>query len=664
MNNKSNNVRYVEGLLEFAIDSLAQFPSGYVPDQSVYDELCPQDGTLGIRDILSRSGAMARINKITEAWPKSFHSAFLQCGELLGRCFQSYGVLKPISILEAFEFGIHHPKLMNMAAMAADLPEGFLQDSAYQHLIEAVRVFYTPFGKTIVTLLGRNAFNWLVAPSELNVPRLQAHEFSRDGWANFDEIADQVEIEEDLVYLGNSNQENAKIIVATSWTMVALASFMEPTIFVGEHHPYLSSVRPSQGTVSYGRGINLITSFDTDSMRHTVEVLRHGLGEAEITAADLMWMATGVAKVCNREQAGFRIGDTRPSYQVFLSHRGQDSKRKLTNSVQRMQYRNGVFLDCLALPKGQVNRKFVFESLARSKQIFVVDSPNYDSSSWCRKERWFAEVMQRLELTTLSRVSTIKATECLCSLDEIPSANRTDFTYEYLIAPRILRDQERHRKTDRQELANQESSADLLAPVESLLNSDARLEAESICEAVDLTFQRLEKHFGDTISVETCCVVMQYLLAAFAGGSRALSKEAVRRSVDQMNDSVRDIVYRRIADHPHFLQHRPEYLALICGAVLVDLAGASLDSISRDAMKQSIGDTAILKDDFFLIDVRQSDALRELNLRLIVSLVLSNIGSIGIVQNAADPVHNQEVDDQDLSVLPCVTLHPGMEGFV
>ena len=38
-------------------------------------------------------------------------------------------------------------------------------------------------------------------------------------------------------------------------------------------------------------------------------------------------------------------------------------------------------------------------------------------------------------------------------------------------------------------------------------------------------------------------------------------------------------------------------------------------------------------------------------------------GGVGIVQNAWDEVHQGEADGMPLEVLPCVTMHPGMEGL-
>ena len=54
---------------------------------------------------------------------------------------------------------------------------------------------------------------------------------------------------------------------------------------------------------------------------------------------------------------------------------------------------------------------------------------------------------------------------------------------------------------------------------------------------------------------------------------------------------------------------------------------------------------------------------RDLYLDLLLLLVDHNVGSVGLVQGAADTVHELQVHGRSLAVLPCVTLHPGMDGL-
>ncbi len=62
-----------------------------------------------------------------------------------------------------------------------------------------------------------------------------------------------------------------------------------------------------------------------------------------------------------------------------------------------------------------------------------------------------------------------------------------------------------------------------------------------------------------------------------------------------------------------------------------------------------------------LLDTREPGPQRDLVLQLIVLIVSNGLGSVGIVQDAADEVHRGRIDDFSLTVLPCVTLYPGMD---
>ena len=39
----------------------------------------------------------------------------------------------------------------------------------------------------------------------------------------------------------------------------------------------------------------------------------------------------------------------------------------------------------------------------------------------------------------------------------------------------------------------------------------------------------------------------------------------------------------------------------------------------------------------------------------------ANIGSVGLIQAVEDEVHELFLDETPLAVLPCITVHPGME---
>jgi hypothetical protein len=68
-----------------------------------------------------------------------------------------------------------------------------------------------------------------------------------------------------------------------------------------------------------------------------------------------------------------------------------------------------------------------------------------------------------------------------------------------------------------------------------------------------------------------------------------------------------------------------------------------------------------LRDGLLLLDVRRSGPERDFRLSLLALLIEESIGSVGIVQDATDTVHNSRIGTLRLEILPCVTLYPGMQ---
>jgi len=77
----------------------------------------------------------------------------------------------------------------------------------------------------------------------------------------------------------------------------------------------------------------------------------------------------------------------------------------------------------------------------------------------------------------------------------------------------------------------------------------------------------------------------------------------------------------------------------------------------------AVQQVAVLRDGVLLLDVRGKGPRRDLNLKLLLALVTHNIGSVGMIQTSTDMVHELAIDGRSLSILPCVTLHPGMESI-
>ena len=150
-------------------------------------------------------------------------------------------------------------------------------------------------------------------------------------------------------------------------------------------------------------------------------------------------------------------------------------------------------------------------------------------------------------------------------------------------------------------------------------------------------------------------------MGAFALTSMGRSKDDVRRGIDDLIAALKAVVGSGLHQTPEFRAHAPAYLALIAAATAIHLSGFNLDPRMMPAIEDAIGGAGVTGDGLILLDARTPGAKRELRLKLAVMLVTNRLGGVGIVQNAADEVHQGFVDDTPLEILPCVTLHPGMD---
>lgn len=135
----------------------------------------------------------------------------------------------------------------------------------------------------------------------------------------------------------------------------------------------------------------------------------------------------------------------------------------------------------------------------------------------------------------------------------------------------------------------------------------------------------------------------------------------VRRGIDRLNLVFQEIASSDIAGHPVLRGNFTGYLSLISPAVALDLAHFEVAPQTETEILAAVGSVALLRDGVLLLDVRSACLRRDLHLKLLFTLASNNVGSVGIIQTAGDPVHEREIAGNSLSVLPCVTLHPGME---
>jgi hypothetical protein len=524
-----------------------------------------------------------------------------------------------------------------------------------------------PFARTLTTLLGQDALLWLTASSRDECSKIQPHEFARTGWHRIWSIDNQLAIEQELLKVPPEAQHLGKIVVALSWTLAGLASFMPPVIFFGEGLPHLSSTREGGYTISVGMATHTFVAFELAAMPPLLRILAEGLTNPLPSAADLMWIGAGLTRVREVQSGhGEALPNVEERFALFLSHRGRDAKRALAKIVQAMPAAHGVFLDCLILPRGVVNRSFVFGSLARSERVLIVETENFYESVWCRKEAWFADALAAQGLAKVERV-TLPVAEAWTAADGSGSRRRRAARgLTYPIVHRVLRDIDYWaRKPNLHSLKEAGHSTESLTPLQVLLEKepcpDDPAWVRSVGEAVAETLSRVVAAAPGVEPFDLWATALQYSLAAIGSTSNALSKVEVRRGVDQLNAVLSSVVSARLHQDSLFQAHAPGHLALIAAAAAIDLAGFELDPRMTPALRIALGDTAGLRDGLLLLDVRRPGSWRSLRLRLVAILVRGNLGSVGIVQDAADEIHQGHVDGLPLEVLPCVTLYPGME---
>jgi len=262
---------------------------------------------------------------------------------------------------------------------------------------------------------------------------------------------------------------------------------------------------------------------------------------------------------------------------------------------------------------------------------------------------------------------TLPRAEARAAADGASSRHRrAERGFGYPIAQRVLRDIDYWaRKPNLHSLKEAGQSTESLAPLQATFEKepcpDDPIWVRYVGETVAETLSRVVAAAPEAKPFDLWATALQYSLAAFSLTSNALSKVEVRRGVDQLNAVLKSVVSTRLHQDPLFKAQTSGHLALIAAAAAIDLAGFELDTRITPALRIAMGGTAGLRDGLLLLDVRHPGASRTFRLRLITILVKGNLGSIGIVQDAADEVHQQRIDGFPLEVLPCVTLYPGME---
>jgi hypothetical protein len=639
-------------------------------------------------EVVTASGAeegdelKAVIEPLMHLWPEHTFELFVGLSFLLGD-----------SIVRASE------GLAEAAAQPAEaLPAGGVAGHMFGSEDAAAREGI-PYAETLSVLLGWAAPGLLVKPTAEGPGKLQPHELSRGGWYLLAQMRHQIKVEYELRQMAALDPLQAKAVVAAAWTMVALAAHMHGAVFATtEGRMHLSAVTAGSVTMSMGQGAETITMFWPSSVRSVVRLLREALQSDVLDACDMMWLAAGMARVLIHSSGWGEPETGGPGYGLFLSHRGRDVKADLTRAVLSLGVRPAVFLDCLSLPRGLINRHFVFRSLVRSRAVVVVDSPNFDESAWCRKEAWVAEALARLGLAQLVRVGGAGQAARLLEDESrtgrlsppppvavaagAPAENEDDPTA--WVCNRILNDIDYWARTPNLHSAREKKlPIGCVQPMLDWLRTECRAGTTDTAAlrtalighvrtmlsqlAADVSrwqaTQPASGPDGPGPAADLWATAAQLTVAALSLRTRTYSKMETRRyvvAVNRLTYEILDAVRRDPAADPARL---PDCILLAAGAVALDLAGEDRPAVMEIGLADLVNGRALCQDVLLMLDVRRPGPRRDFLLRLVLLLVANDVGSVGVLQDGTDPVHDRTIDGTSLEVLPCVTLYPGMESL-
>jgi hypothetical protein len=300
--------------------------------------------------------------------------------------------------------------------------------------------------------------------------------------------------------------------------------------------------------------------------------------------------------------------------------------------------------------------------------VIIVNTPHFHQSPWCRKELWLARSMAefgRAQVVELSLEGAIEHVAASTGSTLVDAPLGTE--YHYPITQRILKDLNYEMRTPNKiSLAKTGKRLSSISSLEKYLVENFETVdsfGERLAPEILGLFEGVVRDTPSADSIDLWSTALQLAIAAFVQGAYGRSKDEVRRGIDQLNGALKELISDKIIDTAVFRERGASYLAFLAAAVASDIAGYRLHPIVQPALIATTAGTSVLRKGLLMLDARQPGPVRDVNLRILMALVSNNVGSVGIVQTASDPVHELSVDGKTLAVLPCVTLYPGMESM-
>ena len=157
-------------------------------------------------------------------------------------------------------------------------------------------------------------------------------------------------------------------------------------------------------------------------MINVARVRKAALDSDLMSAPDMMWIGASLPEITGHTASFVTTNVTFPGrFEVFLSHRGKDAKQVLVDAMLRLPSSSRIFLDCMALPTGLINRHFVFRSLIQSNEILLIETENFQHSEWCKKEAWLAGILADIKFCNVSR--TVDVNDAVVNLGRFGGAD-------------------------------------------------------------------------------------------------------------------------------------------------------------------------------------------------------------------------------------------------
>lgn len=686
---------FIEGsqyLLEASIAILEKHPYDHLPDDDVgkpsmnLSHLKKQENEAEKEKDLA--ALYEHLNTMVAQLPENFMATFIDCSLLISDA---------IGIIQTRHLDLHLEDLADPLFGAGQIDnyeqflKAFLLAQGGFNMEEVVdSIGFTtpkiPFNYTINTFLGPEATKWMQEDS-INTPgKVQPHEMSRVNWVNLRNMQSQIKIETELLKISSREPVLSKAVVSCLWCMKGLASIINPNIFISESKPHVSLVGEYDLILSHGVETHTFVNYYPGSFIPMLKTLKSMVVDDILEAADMMWIALGLAEVRNIQKRHELIAvDREQQRSVFLSHRGKDSKKQLMDHLLTHETA-GVFLDCLSLPRKLINRNFVFGNLVNSKQVLLIKTPNFSGSIWCLKEERLCELLKQngefnYEICTHVEEGIRKLSE-LSATAYAPNEKPPKETAISGSVHRILNDGNIFNgpRPSLYTLHEKECSVAIFSDTIDFLQKNSpeksQYQTADVVSEIDRLLDEVLQytHLNDGVSsgdhtlqlaYEYLCVTMQLTIALLSLKCPVYDKMEVRKYINIGNKLCKTILKMEAPEAfpNHDEVSLKEKIVFLASCIALELSGHGHEAVEMNGVDTLNAKFCIYKNGLLLLNVMKGVESNPMFSTMIHMISNYDIGTVGILQDANHQVHQGVYYDFNLEVVPCVTFHAGMEAF-